>query len=62
MDVPDDGPNEFVATQSAAFFGAEEPHVEEPLHVAHYAQTPRGGEQKKNPKTKMNITINKVKW
>jgi hypothetical protein len=28
MDVPDDGPNEFVATQSAAFFGAEEPHVE----------------------------------
>ena len=37
--VPDDGPNEFIASQSAAFFGAEEPHVEEPLHVAHYASS-----------------------
>ena len=37
--VPDDGPNEFIASQSAAFFGAEEPHVEEPFHVAHYASS-----------------------
>lgn len=37
MNVPDDGPNEFIATQSAAFFGAEKPHVEQSLHVAHYA-------------------------
>lgn len=33
--LPNDGSDELVASQSATFLGSEEPDVEQPLHVAH---------------------------